>query len=141
MSYAGFWKRFFATIIDTIAFYILIFLGYFIDGLILALSDNDIYTSSTSQFQEVLIISFFYWIYNTIMESSPNQGTLGKMAMGIKVTDINGERINFMQATKRHLASYFSFAIFFIGYLMVAFTEKKQGLHDILTECLVVNNN
>jgi uncharacterized RDD family membrane protein YckC len=73
------------------------------------------------------------------MESSGSQGTLGKMAVGIKVTDLYGNRIGFGKATGRFFGKIISFFILLVGYLMVAFTQKKQGLHDMMAGCLVVN--
>ena len=61
------------------------------------------------------------------------------MALGIKVTDLDGNRISFGRATGRHFAKWLSALILGIGYIMVAFTAKKQGLHDQVASCLVVN--
>ena len=72
------------------------------------------------------------------MESSRFQGTLGKLAVQIKVTDLDGNRISFGRATGRHFGKIVSGMILMIGYIMVAFTERKQGLHDIMAGCLVV---
>ena len=79
------------------------------------------------------------WIYFAVMESSPTQGTLGKMALGIQVSDLEGGKIGFGRATGRHFGKFISALIFLIGFIMVAFTQKKQGLHDMMAGCLVVN--
>ena len=79
------------------------------------------------------------WIYFAAFESSPKQATPGKMALGIKVTDLNGRRIGFGKATGRYFGKILSFIILGIGFIMIAFTEKKQGLHDKMAGCLVVN--
>jgi uncharacterized RDD family membrane protein YckC len=78
------------------------------------------------------------WLYYSLMESSSRQATLGKMAVGIKVTDMNGQRISFLNATGRYFGKIISGAVFMIGYIMIIFTEKKQGLHDIMAGTLVV---
>ena len=72
------------------------------------------------------------------MESSSKQATLGKMVLGIVVTDAGGNRISFGRALGRNLAKIISDIILFIGHFMVAFTEKKQGLHDLIAGTLVV---
>lgn len=72
------------------------------------------------------------------MESSAKQATLGKMALGIVVTDLEGARIGFGRATGRYFAKILSGLILGIGFLMAAFTERKQGLHDIIAGTLVV---
>ena len=58
--------------------------------------------------------------------------------MGIIVTDHNGGRISFWRATGRHFARIISAFSLLVGYIMIAFTERKQGLHDIMTSCLVL---
>lgn len=78
------------------------------------------------------------WLYYAIMESSSKQGTLGKMATGLKVTDLNGNRISFGRASGRYFGRILSGIILDIGFLMIAFTQKKQGLHDMIAETLVV---
>jgi uncharacterized RDD family membrane protein YckC len=72
------------------------------------------------------------------MESSARQATLGKMALGIVVTDLDGNRIGFGRATGRYFAKILSALILLIGFIMAAFTQKKQGLHDIIAGTLVV---
>jgi uncharacterized RDD family membrane protein YckC len=77
-------------------------------------------------------------LYYSIMESSKSQASLGKMAMGIKVTDMEGNRLTFGKAFLRSIGKILSAMIMYIGYLMAAFTEKKQGLHDMIASTLVV---
>jgi uncharacterized RDD family membrane protein YckC len=90
----------------------------------------------------MILISFGFfvvgWLYHTWMESSRYQATLGKIALGIIVTDLNGARISFARANARFFGKWISGMIMNIGYLMAAFTEKKQALHDILAGCLVI---
>ena len=121
MYYASFKKRFIATIIDTV-----ILISFLLLANALGLKGN-------------LFEFFLCWVYFAGMESSPMQGTIGKILTGIKVIDLRGERINIATASVRYIGKGLSFLLFFIGYLMVPFSPKKQGLHDILSECLVVN--
>jgi uncharacterized RDD family membrane protein YckC len=86
----------------------------------------------------LLLISTGSWLYHTLMESSRYQATLGKLALGSIVTDLNGQRISFARANGRFFGKFISSAIFNIGYLMAGFTEKKQALHDILAGTLVI---
>jgi uncharacterized RDD family membrane protein YckC len=72
------------------------------------------------------------------MESAPQQATLGKMALGLKVTDLQGEPISFARATGRYFGKIVSSLIFFVGFMMTGWTEKKQALHDIMAGTLVV---
>jgi uncharacterized RDD family membrane protein YckC len=59
------------------------------------------------------------------------------MIFGLKVTDLNGQRISFERATGRHFAKWLSSLILFIGYIMAGFSERKQALHDLLAGTLV----
>ncbi|MEH7223209.1 RDD family protein [Bacillus sp. JJ1566] len=76
--------------------------------------------------------------YKAGMESSRSQGTLGKMIMGIKVADADGNRISFLRALGRFFAGYLSALIIGIGYLMAAFTSKRQTLHDMIASTIVI---
>ena len=79
-----------------------------------------------------------HWLYCTLMESSRYQATLGKIVVGAIVTDLNGNRISFARANGRFFGKWISGAIFDIGFLMAAFTEKQQALHDIIAGTLVI---
>jgi len=83
-------------------------------------------------------ISFIMgWMYFAGMESSPLRGTIGKWALGIYVTDTDGNRISFAQGTGRYFAKIISGIILCVGYMMAGFTERKQALHDMMASCLV----
>lgn len=81
------------------------------------------------------------WLYHALMESSAGSATLGMRALGIRVTTLEGERISFTRASCRFFASYLSALILCIGYLMIAFTERRQALHDIIAGCVVTRTN
>ncbi|MGJ3242827.1 MAG: RDD family protein [Opitutales bacterium] len=86
-----------------------------------------------------LAIFFIQWLYFAIQEAGTKQATWGKRICGIIVTDLNGNRISFWRATGRYFSKILSGLIFLIGYLMILFTQKKQGLHDIIAGTLVLN--
>jgi uncharacterized RDD family membrane protein YckC len=79
------------------------------------------------------------WLYYAMMESSSWQGTVGKKAIGLMVTDMADARITFGRASGRYFAKLVTGLIpFGIGYIMAGFTEKKQALHDMIASCLVI---
>ena len=80
---------------------------------------------------------FIPWLYFTVSESSAWQATLGKKMFGLSVTDMAGNKISFGKANARYWSKIISALILFIGYIMIAFTERKQGLHDIIAGTLV----
>jgi uncharacterized RDD family membrane protein YckC len=83
---------------------------------------------------------FVSWLYFSVMEGSGSQGTLGKLACGLAVTDTHGRRISFGRATGRYFAKILSALTLGIGFLMVAFMPRKQGLHDVVAGTLVVRS-
>ncbi len=166
IKYAGFWKRFLAHLIDQlilgfarlilfIPIWFFVLVGYFSQQNIeefnsftkvsYQMLDDEMSIAVMSIFIFV-IIGFIMinitadWLYYALMESSKKQATLGKMIVGIKVTDMMGNRIGFGKATGRYFGKILSGLILGIGYVMAAFTEKKQALHDILSNCLVVDS-
>lgn len=78
------------------------------------------------------------WLYWAGLESSGLQATLGKRVVGLMVTDMAGQRISFGRATGRYFGKILSAMLFYVGFLMAAFTDKKQALHDMLAGTLVV---
>lgn len=137
-NYAGFWKRFCAYFIDTIITQIVAMIVAFIFGFVIGMSGG---SEVEGTIVGGIIGIVLPWIYYAAMESSSKQATLGKMALGIKVTSTEGEKISFGKASGRYFGKILSTFTLFIGYFMVAFTEKKQGLHDIVSGCLVLNKN
>ena len=87
-----------------------------------------------------LIGGIVSWLYYAIMESSSCQATLGKMAVGAKVVDQDGNRISFARATGREWSKFLSGIIFLFGYFMVGWDDRKQGLHDKIAGTYVVKS-
>jgi uncharacterized RDD family membrane protein YckC len=78
------------------------------------------------------------WLYFALCESSTWQATVGKKMLGLRVTDLGGNRITFAKATGRHFGKILSGLILGIGFIMIAFTEQKQELHDSMAGTLVL---
>lgn len=153
-EYAGFWLRFVAYIIDYIIIWVV---QAFIAIPILAavginfvqnsgnmenMNETEIFgmiagivaaASATALLTAILVI-----LYYTFMESSKFQATVGKLALGLIVTDENGAPLDFVKALIRNVSKIISSMILLIGYIMAGFTEKKQALHDIIAKTLVV---
>ena len=143
--FAGFWLRFVAVLIDAIIFNVVAFLpfymlGYFI-GYSMAGSAPMHEIEATANAVATLLGLILGWLYYAIMESSKRQATFGKMALGIRVVDLNGDRISFGKASGRHFGKILSPITFFIGHFMAGWTKRKQALHDKMSGCLVVKNN
>lgn len=138
-SYAGFWKRFAALIIDSIILNIVLNLvGLAIIGSsVFSMRGSSVESGRVAAFSIVSLV--VQWLYYTLMESSSTRATVGKMALGIVVTDLQGKRVSFGRANGRYWGKIVSAIILLIGFLMAAFSEKKQALHDKLADTLVVN--
>jgi uncharacterized RDD family membrane protein YckC len=72
------------------------------------------------------------WLYEALLTSSSWQGTIGKRILRLKVTDDMGNRISFARSTARFFAKILSGWIMYVGFIMVAFMERKRGLHDVI---------
>lgn len=148
-AYAGFWIRVAATLIDgivlSVAFWIVIAIFGFLAATSVDVSSLD--ESDNSGMIIGGIIGFYglifvgYILYYALMESSARQATLGKMAVGIKVGDANGNRISFANALGRTASKYISQLILYIGYMMVGWDDRKQGLHDKIAGTFVYYKN
>lgn len=135
VEYAGFWRRVGAYLIDVILISVAVSILLFIVQLFNLLDGLSKKEIENVEYVFQLVIAF---IYVTTMESSHLQGTYGKHMLKMKVTDGNGERISFGRASIRHISKFLSAILVFIGFIMVAFTKKKQGLHDKIAETLVI---
>ncbi len=156
LTYAGFWKRAVAYILDQLILAIAAMMVACVLGIVLVplivssgvQSEQAINRLVEQKMQDyemlISIVSWIIniigiWLYHALMESSRWQATPGKLALGIRVTDLNGHRISFGRATGRHCSKAISVITLGIGWIMAAFTEKKQALHDMMAGCLVIN--
>jgi len=135
--YAGFWLRLVAAVIDAGLLLILVWL------LSLAFGVN--ITSPVHEGTDFLNFRLFElsalfsaWLYFAVMESAVPQATVGKLFMGIYVTDMEGERLLFSRASIRYWLKYVTIFTFFIGFVMAAFNRQKQALHDKFVKSLVL---
>jgi uncharacterized RDD family membrane protein YckC len=153
-SYAGFWLRFVAIIIDGIivgvaqSFIIIPILAAVGIGFAGGMHNMDMSNPDDvmGMVGGIMAMAGTYWIlamtiqilYFSFMESSKFQATFGKLALGLMVTDMSGGKLDFGKAFVRNLCKIISNFTLLIGYIMAGFTEKKQALHDIIAGTLVV---
>jgi uncharacterized RDD family membrane protein YckC len=102
-------------------------------------SDSFLYRESTIRYIVMGVMFIMQWCYFAGMESSPLRATVGKLAVGVYVTDMEGKRISFAKATGRYFGKIISGLILCIGYILAGTTEKKQALHDSMANCLVMS--
>lgn len=145
MLYAGFWRRFGAYCKDQI---IISFIGFFFlilwVMLILVLDNGQTDERVLNGIAYAGAIAYYFvvpWLYYALLESSRLRGTFGKFAVGILVVDVNHERLSFGRATARFWSKVISAMILCIGFIMCGFTERKQGLHDLLCNTYSLNRS
>jgi uncharacterized RDD family membrane protein YckC len=153
-SYAGFWLRVVAAIIDGLILGIplgFIFFLLMFSAFPLLMHTQDPTTIVMAVLPRILFLFVIYlvasWLYWGLMESSAWQATLGKKALGLQVTDMAGSRPTFGKASGRFFAGrgigtvpYVGGLYFLVSCVMAGFTEKKQALHDIIANCLVIRH-
>lgn len=145
--YAGFWKRVAAYFIDSLIVGIVGGVVAMVIGMVLGIGMAGIGGGSDAMgagFIAIQLLTNLVSIglaaaYYAGFHASSGKATLGKMAVGIKVVRSNGERITIARGIGRYFAAMLSGLILCIGYLMAAFTERKQSLHDMICDTLVVD--
>jgi uncharacterized RDD family membrane protein YckC len=137
-AYGGLWIRFAANVVDTVVL------------LLPTLLVSFLYRSVTPANEEVEKVFVelvdaglniaIWWVYTAVLLSSPWQATIGMRICGLKIVDYEGQRISFGRATGRFFASCLSALLLCVGFLMIAWTQRRQGLHDFMANTLVVKN-
>ena len=142
IAYAGFWRRCAAFVIDalilSVCFYAVLF------AIIAALALGGAFAKvPEDHVPGWMVLAYFGLVasfyacaaaYYSLQESSAHQATLGKRALGIKVTDAQGRRLTRRHALGRWFAAALSYLTFYIGFLLAAFTERKRALHDMVAQ-------
>lgn len=132
-SYAGFWLRFVAYLVDAIVLFLVSLIVMLIEHLTVGIDPEAFGVSNMLG----IVIS---WLYFAVSESSEYRGTIGKRVMELQVTNLQGEQISFLNATGRYFAKIPSAIILLIGFIMAGLTERKQALHDMMASTLVIRD-
>lgn len=133
-DYASFWERLGAYVIDSIVVSVPIWVLSFVLGLLLGASTDGATLGFGVLYLLLLLAAVAYF---PLMEASRHRATLGKMALRIQVVDERGGRISTGQAFGRFFGKILSGAILYIGFLMVLWDARQQGLHDKLANTYV----
>lgn len=147
--YAGFWIRLLAHIIDHVVLGCVALPLYFIimvPAIVTIVRESKYGEPSPHAIVGIIVAASVFavavlagtWLYEAILTSSSWQGTVGKRLLRLKVTDEAGNRIGFGRSTGRFFAKILSQIILWIGFIMIAFTDRKRGLHDMICGTLVM---
>lgn len=155
--YAGFWLRVVAAIIDYLIVGIplgAIFFALIASAMpaLVRMEGQDPMVIAMTILPRILVIAVISlaacWLYWALLESSEWQATLGKKALGLYVTDLEGRRATFGRTSGRFWGGrgigavpYLGGLYFLISCIMAGFTEKKQALHDMIANCLVLRKS
>lgn len=147
LLHAGFWRRFAAFLIDGLIVGGVAMILYLI--LAVALVVPAMATGGRGfSFRMLALLLLFdalvvvgQWLYFALCESSHLQATPGKLALGLRVTDMRGQRIAFGRASGRFFGKILSGIIMDVGYMLAGWTARKQALHDMLANCCVVRRD
>ena len=152
-TYAGFWLRVVAALIDgvimSVALGVLLVPIFLLSGFEARLDgmvqhhgqpDPAIFVGLIAMILVFAAVSvLIQWLYHAYLESGEKQATWGKQALGLYVTDLMGNPITFGRASGRFFAKMITGMIpLGIGYIMAGFTERRQALHDMIASCLVL---
>jgi len=151
-AYAGFWRRFGTMIVDAIVIGIGgTALMFVLEAAGFAMFESAEYGAQVEELSASADFAVSYttlgaavwvvgqWLYVALFESSELQAAPGKLALGLRVTDLQGARIGFWRATGRNVGKIVSTLILFVGFMMAGWTKKKQAPHDMMAGCLVVS--
>jgi len=145
IEYAGFWRRFWAGTIDVgieatgallLTYALDIILRRFGRGFGIDPWDSKVFTGVAY----ILVLAVGSWLYCAFAESSSWRATIGKRLLGLQVITADGGRTSFGQATVRHFMKFLSLFCLTIGFLMSGWTKRRQALHDMPCDCLVIRS-
>ena len=136
-AYAGFWLRVWAGAIDVT----LEVGGALVVTFVIELARRrfaPFVPKNAAGMAFILVLSVGGWLYSAFTESSSWRATVGKRVLGLQVVTAEGDRIGFGQATVRHFMKFLSLFFLTIGFMMAGWTKRRQALHDIPSDCLVI---
>jgi len=87
----------------------------------------------------IVVTLALIWGYYVGFEVSKYEATPGKIAMALRVTDMEGRRVGIVRSSIRHFAKFLTLATLSIGFFIAIFTRKRQALHDLIAHCVVIS--
>ncbi|MGH6961310.1 MAG: RDD family protein, partial [Dongiaceae bacterium] len=129
-QYGGFWIRLLAFMTDVAVLFVATLIILFVGALF---GNTGVRIGGVA----ALVLQALYW---PLLHASQRQASYGKAMLGLKVTDLEGNRISTMRSFGRALAWIVSAVPLLLGFVMAAFTERKQALHDYIASTCVVRD-
>jgi len=142
LRHAGFWIRFVASTVDFIVCLGLFFLAIPLALMAVKLGEN-LAGAPTGQATPVLVVAIvglplsISGLYQTLFVGWSGQ-TPGKALLGLKIIQTSGAEMTYSRAFARWIGRVLSGLLLGLGFLMIAWTKNKQGLHDKIANTYVI---
>ncbi len=142
-EYAGFWRRVWAGAIDvSLEIVVALMITLLVDAIFKlagrAFGIAEESAAYVTGFTFIVLLAVGGWLYAALSESSRYRATVGKRMLHLQVVNADGDKLTFGQASARHVMKFLSLFTLGIGFLMAGFTKRRQALHDLPTDCLVI---
>jgi uncharacterized RDD family membrane protein YckC len=142
-EYAGFWLRVWAGAIDVtlealVALPVTAIVGFILYKIGGHFGLSPITSSYATGIAFIMVLTIGAWLYAAFTESSSHRATLGKRIVGLQVVTASGDRLTFGQATVRHFMKFLSLFTAAVGFMMAGWTKRRQALHDMPSDCVVI---
>lgn len=143
IEYAGFWLRVWAGAIDVaLEALAALFVTVIVDIAMRVISPKFGLSPITAQYATgivfIVVLAIGAWLYSAFSESSRWSATVGKRIIGLQVLTSAGGRLTFGQATVRHFMKFLSLFTATVGFMMAGWTRRRQALHDMPSDSVVV---
>jgi len=128
-QYGGFWIRVLASVVDSVILWVAAVI-------IIVVST---FLGTVGAIVAAVALTLLMFLYFPVMHASARQATFGKALLGLKVEHAaSGGRISILRALGRDvIGKFISSFVLMIGFLMAAFTGRKQALHDMIASTVV----
>lgn len=142
-EYAGFWRRVWAGTIDVcLEIIVALLVAFLIDAIFKlvgrAFGIGEESAAYVTGFTFIVLLAVGGWLYAALSESSRHRATIGKRIMHLQVVNAEGGKLTFNQASVRHVMKFLSLFTLGVGFLMAGFSKRRQALHDLPSDCLVI---
>jgi len=142
-EYAGFWRRVWAGSIDVVLeTAVALVLSLLVDFVLLVIGGSMGFAPEAMEYITgmtfIILLTIGAWLYCALSESSRYRATFGKRIMGLQVVNASGGKLTFGQASVRHFMKFLSLFTVGFGFMMAGWTKRRQALHDMPHDCLVI---
>jgi uncharacterized RDD family membrane protein YckC len=143
LEYAGFWLRVWAGAIDIfVEALAALLVTLIVDIAMKIITPRFGLSPITARYVTGMVFIFVLtiggWLYCAFSESSSWRATVGKRVLGLQVVTSSGDKLSFGQASVRHFMKFLSLFTATVGFMMAGWTKRRQALHDMPQDCLVV---